>query len=416
MSAGALLWIIPLLLVLIAGSILFSAIETSFFALQPIHIERLKARRADFAAALERLMENPRRLVSALLLCDSLVNLPLIILCEFVLRGTASQMPFWVSALLIFALVVFICDLVPKVVALAQPYRVVKHGVRVMRALMPVVDPLALVLQRISEKVADVFVPEQLRKSHYLSEAELETLVKIGAEEGTLHASESEMIQEIIKLGDKTARDCMTPRIDAFFIPDDLTNEEAIPKLRAERHARVPVYGDTPDEILGVLDARAFLLSDGSMHYTELLIPPSFVPETMKALDLLRAFLTHPQAMAIVVDEHGGTEGVIVSADLTEEILYEAVPSADRELYIEHASDGTLIVDGGARLDDINEILNVHLEEEGIDTIGGLIFNRLGSLPKIGAQLKSDGLVLTVRRVSRKRVEEVLVARGEGGA
>jgi CBS domain containing-hemolysin-like protein len=135
----------------------------------------------------------------------------------------------------------------------------------------------------------------------------------------------------------------------------------------------------------------------------------------MQALELLRAFLTHPQAMAIVVDEHGGTEGVIVSADLIEEILYEAVPSADRELYIEHASDGALIVDGGARLDDINEILSVHLEEEGIDTIGGLIFNRLGALPKIGAQLKSDGLILTVRRVSRKRVEEVLVARGDGG-
>jgi putative hemolysin len=413
MSAGALLWIIPLLLMLIAGSVLFSAIETAFFALQPFHIERLKARRADFAVALERLMENPRRLVSALLLADSLVNLPLIILCEYVLQETASAMPFWVSALLIFTLIVFICDLVPKVVALAQPYRVVKQGVRVMRALMPVVDPLARILQQISEKAASFFVPEQLRKSHFLSEAELETLVKISAEEGALHASESEMIQEIIKLGDKTARDCMTPRIDAFFIPDDLTDEELIPKLRAERHARVPVYGETPDEILGVLDARAYLLSDGAVHYTEMLIPPSFVPETMKALDLLRAFLTHPQSMAIVVDEHGGTEGLIVGADLVEEILSEAVPSADRELYIEHSSDGALIVDGSARLDDINEILNVQLAEEGIDTIGGLIFNRLGALPKIGAQLKSDGLIFTVRRVSRKRIEEVLVTREE---
>ena len=410
MTAGPLLWIIPVLLLLITGSVLFSAIETSFFSLQPFHIERLKARRADFAAALEKLMENPRRLVSAILLGDSLLNLPLIILCLFVLRRIVSpQMPFWVSALLIFTLIVFICDLVPKVVALAHPSRVVKLGVRVMRLLMPVVDPLARLLQLFSEHVADAVTPESLKKSHFLSEAELETLVELSAEEGALHATESEMIQEIIKLGDKTARDCMTPRIDAFYVPDDLTNEELIPRLRAERHARVPVYGETPDEILGVLDVRAFLLSETSLHYTELLVPPSFVPETMEAMDLLRSFLTHPQGLAVVVDEHGGTEGVITMADLVEEIISDAVPAADRELYIESLDEGSLIVNGSARLDDINELLGVHLAEEGIDTIGGLIFNRMGTLPKIGAQLKADDLTLTVRRVSRKRVEEVLV-------
>src|SRR5262249_4383417 len=152
--SGPLLWIIPGLLFLIAGSVLFSAIETSFFSLTQLHIERLKTRRADFAVALERLMENPRRLISAILLGDSLLNLPLIVLCLFLLRQIVSpQMPFWAAALLIFTLIVFICDLVPKVVALAQPYRMVKLGVRVMRVLMPVVDPLARVLQYIAEKI-----------------------------------------------------------------------------------------------------------------------------------------------------------------------------------------------------------------------------------------------------------------------
>ena len=395
---------------LVAASALFSAIETSFFSLQPLHIERLKTRRADFAAALEKLMENPRRLISALILADSMTNLPLIILSLYVLRWVLSpQLSFWISALLIFALIVFVCDLVPKVLALAEPYRAVKAGVRVMRVLMPVVDPLARLLQHISEKVANAVTPETLRKGHFLSEEEMETLVELSAEEGALHATESEMIQEIIKLGDKTARDCMTPRVDTVSVPDDLTNEELIPKLRSVRHRRIPVYGNTPDEMLGVLDTQAFLLSDGNMHYTELLIPPSFVPETMKAIDLLRSFLTHPQALAIVIDEHGGTEGIITKADLVEEIISDAVPAADRELYIESAGEGRLIVNGSARLDDINELLHECLEEEGIDTIGGLIFNRLGTLPKAGTQMKLDDLIVSVRRVSRKRIEEVLI-------
>jgi CBS domain containing-hemolysin-like protein len=174
----------------------------------------------------------------------------------------------------------------------------------------------------------------------------------------------------------------------------------------------VPIYGETPDDIVGVLDVLPFLL-DPSAHYTERLIPPSFVPETMKAIDLLRSFLTHPQGLAIVVDEHGGTEGIVTLADIVEEIISDAVPAQDQGLYIECLGAGRLLVNGAARLDDINEQLAVRLEEEGIDTIGGLVFNRLGLLPKPGTNLEVDGLKMTVRRTSRKRIEEVLIEQEE---
>jgi CBS domain containing-hemolysin-like protein len=277
-----------------------------------------------------------------------------------------------------------------------------------MRVVMPIVDPVAIHLQRFAEFMAERLTPARFAGANFLSDEELGTLVELSAEEGTLHAAESEMIQEIIKLGDKTARDCMTPRVDSFMLPDDLTNEALIPRLRAGRRRFVPIYGETPDDILGVLDVRRFLLAP-QLLYVELLTPASFVPETMKAIDLLRSFLRHPQRIAIVVDEHGGTEGVITMSDIVEEIISDAVPQAEEELYIEPLGNGRLIVNGNARLDDINEMLGSELAEEGIDTIGGLIFNRIGSLPKSGATLELHGLVLTVRRVSRKRVEEVLI-------
>jgi putative hemolysin len=411
MSTGEVVFICIALLVLVAASAVFSAIETALFSLQPLHVERLKKRQADFAIVLAELLENPRRLVSVILLCDALSNFPLILLCLYLLRGMeGALMPFWAAALLIFALVVFVCDLVPKIAALVNPYRFTRIGVRVLRPIMPVLDPVSRVLQRISERIAEAITPAPLKAAHFLSEEELGTLIDLSTEEGALHETESEMIHEIIKLGDKTARDCMTPRVDTFTLPDDLTNEELIPRLRAKRYRRVPVYGETPDDIVGVLDVRDFLL-DPKEHYTERLIPPSYVSETMKAIDLLRSFLKHPQGLAIVVDEHGGTEGIVTVADIVEEIISDAVPQAEHGLYIEAIADCQLIVNGNARLEDINELLGSELKEEGIDTIGGLIFNRLGTLPRPGTQLDMDGLKMTVRRTSRKRVEEVLIVR-----
>ena len=216
------------------------------------------------------------------------------------------------------------------------------------------------------------------------------------------------MIQEIIKLGDKTAKDCMTPRTDTFALPDDLTNEEAIARLKEKRYRRVPVYVDTPDNIVGILDAKLFLL-DSSDHYTERLIAPSFVPETMRALELLRQFLSHAQGLAIVVDEFGGTEGIITLADIVEDILSDALPRGDVDLYIEPLEDGRFLVNGNARLDDLGEHLGFEIEADGIDTIGGLIFNRLGHLPAPGTRVELSRLNVTVRRAGRKRIEELLL-------
>ncbi|MEA3188291.1 MAG: magnesium and cobalt exporter, family [Chthoniobacter sp.] len=404
--------LVAVVLFLAAISALFSAIETALFSMQPLQVRRLHRRNPALARALERLMESPRRLLSAILLGDALVNLPLIVLSLFLIREAAPRaVPFWLASLVIFALIVLVCDLGPKVLALNQPYRVTKVGVRIMSAAMPLFDPLARVLQSVSEKFAHAITPEKLQPHHHLSEDELETLVQLSAEEGALEETESEMIQEIIKLGDKTVKDCMTPRVDVFALPDDLTNEEAISQLKTKRHRRVLVFADTPDNVLGIIDVKNFLL-DPAEHYTETMIPPSFVPETMKALDLLRSFLRHPQGLAVIVDEFGGTEGIITLNDIIEEIISDAVPAADRELYIEAAGEGRVIASGRTRLDDLDE-LGFHFEAEGVDTIGGLVFNRLGYVPKAGTDLRIDDVRISIRRSARKGVEEMLLARDE---
>lgn len=410
MTPAVLILLLLLIAILIFWSGLFSGLETALFSLKSHQLRRLEEKHPSLKQFIQVFRENPRRVLNVLLLGDVLVNVPLVVLCLFLIwQGPlAARVPAWLAATVIFAIVVLLCDLIPKLLALSAPYRLSALGVFTLKAMMPLLDRVGRVLERISTKIVDKLTPRHLQRRAHLSDDELETLVEMGEEQGTLHEAEGEMIQEIIKLGDKTAKDCMTPRVDTFALTDDLTNEEAIRQIRERRHRRVPVYAETPDQIVGVLDVKAFLL-DPSEHYTETLVSPSFVAETMKAMDLLRSFLTHSQGLAIVVDEFGGTEGIITLSDITEEIISDAAPLGDADLYIEPLDDGRFLVSGNARLDDLSEHLGFELEADGLDTIGGFIFNRLGYLPPSGTRFEMPRLAVTIRRAGRKRIEEILL-------
>jgi len=417
MTAAGLTLLLCAIGFLICCSALFSGLETALFALKNHQIQRLEKRHPSLADFLRIFRDKPRRVLTVLLLGDTLVNVPLIILCLIFIWESEliTHVPGWMATLAIFAVVVVLCDLIPKLLAISTAYRISAVGVSTLRLMMPLLDWVGQALENASSWVIDRLTPEKLRVRPRISDEELETLVEMSEAEGTLQETEGEIIQEIIKLGDKTAKDCMTPRVDTCAIPDDLANEEAIARFRQWRYRRVPVYADTPDQILGIVDVKQFLL-DPSRHYTETLNVPSYVPETMRAMNLLRRFLSAPQGLAVVVDEFGGTEGIITLADIVEEIISDAAPLGDAELYIESLDHGLLIVSGNARLDDLTEHLGFELTADGIDTIGGYVFNRLGYLPTAGTTLEIPRLTITVRRASRQRIEEMLLQKTDTDA
>jgi putative hemolysin len=410
MTAAALVILLVAISILIFCSALFSGVETALFSLKPHQLRRLEANHARLTSFIQLFRENPRRVLNVLLLGDGLINVLLVILCLFFLwEGPfAGRIPQWLAGVVIFAIVVLLCDLIPKLLAVSAPYRLSTIGAFALQISIPLLDRIGHGLETVSAYLVDLLTPSRLRTRPRRGDAELETLLEISEEEGALYEGEAEMIHEIIKLGDKTAKDCMTPRVDSFMLPDDLTNEEVIARLKKNRYRRVPVYADTPDQILGIIDVKLLLLGP-SEHYTEKLIAPSFVPETMAALELLKLFLTHPQGMAVVVDEFGGTEGIITIDDIVEEILEDAVPRDDVVLYIEPLGNGKFLVSGNARLDDLSEHLGFKIDAEGVDTIGGYVFTRLGYLPPSGTKLEVPRLTITVRRAGRKRIEEVLL-------
>jgi CBS domain containing-hemolysin-like protein len=410
MTALTLAILLVVISILIFCSALFSGVETALFLLKPHQLRRLEANHTRLTSFIQFFRDNPRRVLNLLLLGDGLINVLLVILClVFLWEGPfAGRLPQWLAGVVIFAIVVLLCDLIPKLLAVSAPYRLSTIGAFALQISMPLLDRIGHGLETVSAYVVDILTPSRLRTRPRLGDDELETLIEISEEEGALYEGEAEIIQEIIKLGDKTAKDCMRPRVDSFMLPDDLTNNEVIARLKKNRYRRVPVYADTPDQILGIIDVKLFLF-DPSEHYTEKLIAPSFVPETMAALELLKLFLTHSQGMAVVVDEFGGTEGIITTDDIVEEILEDAVPRDHVGLYIEPLGNGKFLVSGNARLDDLSEHLGFKIDAEGIDTIGGFVFTRLGYLPPSGTKLEIPSLTITVHRAGRKRIEEVLL-------
>src|SRR5438132_3243343 len=261
MTAATVAILLVVISILIFCSALFSGVETALFSLKPHQLRRLEANHARLTRFVQFFRENPRRVLNILLLGDGLVNVLLVVLClVFLWEGPlAERIPQWVAGIVIFAIVVLLCDLIPKLLALSAPYPLSAIGAFTLQISMPLLDRIGHALETVSAFVVDLLTPSHLRTRPRLRDEELGTLVEMGEEEGALYEGEAEMIQEIIKLGDKTAKDCMTPRVDSLLLPVDLTNEEVIARLKEKRHSRVPVYADTPDQVLGIIDVKLFL-------------------------------------------------------------------------------------------------------------------------------------------------------------
>lgn len=408
-------WTLVLLAALLALlSAVISAAETAIFYLPEGLRKQMRKRYPAATKRVERLLDKPSHTLHALLLADTLVNLPLIFVCVLLARKMAftAQLPDWLTAAAVFFVVILVGELLPKFFAVSMPAWIARASSRFAILLVRIFGGLAERINRAIKEISAIFRRGKPQISSHLSEAEFFTLVELSAQEGTLRPVESRMIREIIKLGHEPASHCMTPRVDAFALPDDLSDEEATTLLRTKNYRHSPVYGETPDDVLGILDVTEYLLHPGP-SYLEQLQPPAFVPETMNALELLRNFLNRKQALAILLDEYGGIAGVVTLSDLLEELLGEEGASAQSELYIERIHADRLLASGNARLDDLGEFLNYDFGNENADTLGGLIVERLGQLPKAGTDLPLGEWLITVRRATRKRIREVLIERAD---
>jgi putative hemolysin len=325
-----------------------------------------------------------------------------------------------VTALLSFVTIIF-GELVPKTLALAHPERfalALAGPVDVIgRLLRPIVWALEWVTSGVNRLLGVSGVDQ-----NQISTEELKLLVERGGEQGILEAEEEQMIHAVIELGERRVHEVMVPRIAIVALPATATLDETIDRIVEEGHSRLPVYDESVDEIVGILYAKDLLpfVKDNRVEarpsLRSLLRTPVFVPESMTIDDLLHELQRRKVHIAIVLDEYGGTAGLVTIEDLLEEIVGEIQDEydVDEEPMIVRLSDDEARVDGRAAVDDLEELFDTSLgleDEDEYDTVGGLIYHRIGGVPAPGDEIDVDGLHLTVESTDGRRVGKVLVAR-----
>jgi CBS domain containing-hemolysin-like protein len=335
------------------------------------------------------------------------------------LASSAEALALIIVTLLLALFTIVFGELVPKSLALAHTDSFALGLSGVVEVLLRLLGPLVGALTAITTSVSRLLGAGDQAQG-VMSTEELSILVERGGEQGILEAEEEQMIQAVIELGDQRIHEVMVPRIAMITLAADATTEEAIDIVIEEGHSRIPVYEETIDEIVGILYAKDLLpfLKDSAGEppaLRSLLRTPVFVPESMSVDDLLHEFQRRKVHIAIVLDEYGGTAGLVTIEDLLEEIVGEIQDEYDEEEpLIVRLSDDEARIDGRTDVDDLSELFDVSLgleDADEYDTVGGLIYHRIGGVPKPGDQVRVDGLTLTVETTDGRRVGKVLVVR-----
>ena len=341
-----------------------------------------------------------------------------------ILSTSAGALALIIVTLLLSLFTIVFGELVPKSLALAHTEQFALRLSGFIVVLLGALGPLVNVLTAITTAVSRMLGAGDHAQG-VMTTQELSILVERGGEQGILEAEEEQMIQAVIELGDQRIHEVMVPRIAMVTLPAGSTLEDAIDIVVEEGHSRIPVYEDTIDEIIGILYAKdllPFLKASAAERpaLRSLLRTPVFVPESMSVDDLLHEFQRRKVHIAIVLDEYGGTAGLVTIEDLLEEIVGEIQDEYDEEEpLIVRLSDDEARIDGRADVDDLADLFDTNLgleDADEYDTVGGLIYHRIGGVPKPGDQVTVDGLTLTVETTDGRRVGKVLAVRDrEGG-
>ena len=333
--------------------------------------------------------------------------------------NTSETIALIIVTIVLALFTIIFAELVPKTLALANTERVAIALSLPIDFLARALGPLIRVLTGVTAWITKLFGANVSNEAQITAE-ELRLIVERGGEQGVLEAEEEQMINSIIELGERRLHEVMIPRIAIVSLPASATLDEAIDKVVDEGHSRIPIYEESVDEVVGILYAKDLLpfLKPGSgprPAVRTLLRPPVFVPESMTIDDLLHEFQRRKVHIAIVLDEYGGTAGLVTIEDLLEEIVGEIQDEYDtEEPMVVRLSESEARVDGRADIDDLVELFDIDLgleDDDEYDTVGGLIYHRIGGVPSPGDQVDVDGLHLTVESTDGRRVGKVLVVR-----
>lgn len=389
-----------------------SAAETAIHSVRDTEAQLLAAGEGAVARRLRAITANPFAQLHRTLLLSAALNLSLAALGLWIVTTPLRALGWnpWITSSVLFLATVLLGDMAPKFFAARNPSVVLLGSLRLLHPLRNVLDPLAALVDRTTDMLLQKFVTRHMKMRMPVTRDEFETLVEMRQEQGLLDSDESAMIHEALDIESLTVRDCMIPRVDLALMSSEDSPQKTTAILEKSAGRFVIVYGETPDSVEGVIDISAWKLANRP-DWRTLLRTPAFVPETMPVLEALVHHLHNDEQPVLIADEYGGLEGMITRREVADWLLYEAAPWHGETSEIRDLGAGRFLLDGGTRLDHLKEELNIDLnldlDMSGIDTIGGLVFNELGHVPKPGERISLDNADLKVRRIVRARIQEV---------
>ncbi len=395
------------ILIFAGASFFFALAETALFSLGKWQAAQLAEKNPRAGKVVAALLAHPQGLLATLALGNTFANAAML---AVVLRmAYNSQWTFAALTLIaLLALTLLGCEVLPKTLAVRQPERWALRVSWPLLVFQKLTAPLHLAARGLNVAILKPAV-RQMDAPPALTDAEYQELLDMALQQGTLAESEREIILQIISLDQRTARDVMRPRAGMAAISDDAPVEEMIAAARKFKHRRLPIYDETPDTIVGILNTRALLL-DPKIDLADAIEFPSFVPETMNLLQLFQSLQKQQRGLAIVLDEFGGTAGLVTMEDILGTLIGKIRTVGQPEGFVmEKIAPDRWRVSGTMRLDDFRREYPALGDVPEVETMGGLLAHLCGVVPEAGESAAFRGLKLTAQTVDERRVREVMV-------
>ncbi len=405
MAAGPLV-AIAVVLFFAGASFFFALAETSLFSLSRWQARQL-GQGGKGGDVVSRLLREPQDLLATMALGNAVAAAAM--LATALWMGLHNHWPMMLSLGGVFLLNLVGCEVVPKTLAVRNAEKWALRVAGPMLLCETLSAPLRNVAQKVNAAILRAVVPANLPPQTALTDADYTELFEMAFQQGALAQSERDIMLQIISLDRRTAREVMKPRSQMAAISDDLSVEDMIAAARKHRHRRLPIYDETEDTIVGILNTRALLL-DPQIYLADAIEFPSFVPESMNLLQLLKSLQRQQRGLAIVMDEFGGTAGIVTIEDILEEVVGNFRGEADRQgVLMEKLAPGRWRVSGTLRLDDFRREYPELSDVPEVETMAGLILSLLDVVPAAGESARFRGLKLTALATDERRVKELLV-------
>ena len=390
----------------------FSGSETAFMSANRVRIRELVNEGDKKAERVDKLLEDQTKLLTTILIGNNLVNIAASAIATSIAIDMFGSKGVGIATGVVTFVILVFGEITPKSIGNNNPIKYAKLASVILLWLEKLLYPIILFFTILIKKLIG---QDKMISSAFISEEEVRRFVNVSEEEGAIKESEKEMIQSVFEFDDIVVKEIMVPRIDMVCVSKESSIEEIVDLAVEKGHSRIPVFEESIDDIIGLIYVKDLLqlLQKGKENLTleDLIKPIYFIPESKQINKLLKEMQNRREHMAVILDEYGGTSGLITIEDLLEEIVGDIQDEFDLETkMIEKINENEMLVDARIDIDKVNEKLENSLhEEENFETISGFILHNLGYLPNKGEKIELNNLIITVEEVSEHRIEKVRI-------